>query len=119
MSTMLRIVADDRGTARFEDLDLTLTPEAGGPSVSTPIPASAALIFRVPAGDGHPEQPEARRQLAVILSGSCSVTAAGETRVGRPGDLLLIEDTVGTGHSSTTDEGFTALMIALADGAGW
>ena len=105
--------------ARFADLDLALHPGPGGVSVSAPLATSSALIFSAPAGGGHPEQPEARRQLAVILTGSCTVTASGETRTGRPGDLLLVEDTVGAGHSSTTGEGFTALMIALEDGANW
>jgi quercetin dioxygenase-like cupin family protein len=113
MPTLLNIVTDPQGRARFVDLDLALHPEAGAPSVSVPIATSSAWVFSAPAGDGHPEQPEARRQLAVVLAGSCTVTASGETRICRPGDLLLVEDTVGAGHSSTTDEGCTVLMIAL------
>src|SRR3954464_9063753 len=119
MPALLRIVADEFGMARFEDLDLKVQPQLGGLSASAPIAASAALIANAPAGNGPPEQPEARRQLAIVLAGSCTVTASGETRTCLPGDLLLVEDTVGAGHSSTTEEGFTALMVALADDADW
>lgn len=119
MPTLLQIVSDTQGQARFVDLDLALRPEPGGLSVSAPISASSALDLRASAGNGHPEQPEARRQLAVVLTGSCTVTASGETRICRPGDLLLVEDTVDAGHSSMTDERFTVLMVALEDGARW
>ena len=120
MPTVLQIVTDTQGKARFVDLDLALRPEAGGGlGVSAPVSVSSALVLRAPAGNGHPEQPEARRQLAVVLTGSCTVIASGETRICWPGDLLLIEDTVGAGHSSMTDEGFTVLMVALEDGARW
>jgi hypothetical protein len=119
MSTFLRITNDEHGLARFTNLDVALRPEPDGLTMSAPIAVSNALVFNAPPGHGHPEQPEARRQLAVILAGSCTVTASGQTRTGRPGDLMLVEDTVGAGHSSTTYEGCTVLMIALADGADW
>ena len=47
------------------------------------------------------------------MSGEVEITASGETRVGRPGDVLLVEDTEGSGHSSRTGPGFTAIMISL------
>jgi hypothetical protein len=56
---------------------------------------------------------EARRQLAVLLSGSCTITATGETRCCGPGDVLLVEDTTGWGHSGDTSDGFTVLLISL------
>jgi quercetin dioxygenase-like cupin family protein len=117
--TLLNIVTDPQGRARFVDLDLALRPDADGLSVSAPISVTSARIFSAPAGNGHPEQPEARRQLAVVLAGSCTVTATGETRICRPGDLLLVEDTVGPGHASTTAEGCTVLMVDLEAGARW
>lgn len=117
--TMLRLFADEHGQARFADLDPVMRPVPGGLDLSEAVAVSSALIFSAPAGNGHPEQPEARRQLAVVLAGSCTVTASGETRTCRPGDLLLVEDTTGPGHSSTTGEGFTVLMITLRDGADW
>ena len=89
------------------------TQSPHGLSVSTPLLASAVVVVRAPAGGGHPEQPEARRQLAVLLSGHCTITATGETRSCGPGDVLLVEDTTGPGHSSTTSDGFTALLISL------
>ena len=88
-------------------------PQPGELSVSPPLRASAGLVVRAPAGGGHPEQPEAGRRLIVVLSGECEVTASGETMIGRPGDLLLVEDTTGVGHSSRTETGFEALMIIL------
>jgi quercetin dioxygenase-like cupin family protein len=83
------------------------------------IAVTEAVVFSAPAGNGHPEQPESRRQLAVVLSGTCNVVASGETRTCRPGDVLLVEDTDGEGHSIWTDEGATFLMIALDEGATW
>lgn len=80
---------------------------------------TAAEVFRAPRGSGHGEQPEARRQPTIVLTCSCTVAASGETRTCLPGDLLLVEDIVGAGNSSTTEEGFTALMVALAEGADW
>ncbi|WP_152365527.1 cupin domain-containing protein [Microlunatus speluncae] len=114
--TMRRLYAGPGGAARFEDWKPDLwpdVPEPGELSVSTPLRATGSLVVRAPAGGGHPEQPEAGRRLMVVLSGECEVTASGETVIGRPGDLLLVEDTIGSGHSSRTDTGFEALMIIL------
>jgi len=116
MPTYLRLFSDEGGHARFEEREMPLSPLGPGPgglSVSPPMPASAAFFVRAPAGGGHPEQPEAQRRLAIVVSGEVEITASGETRVGRPGDVLLVEDTEGAGHSSRTGPGFTAIMITL------
>lgn len=114
--TLRRLYAAEDGAARFQAWDPEVQPEVPGPgelSASAPLRASACMVVRAPAGGGHPEQPEAGRRLVVVLSGECEVTASGETVVGRPGDVLLVEDTTGTGHSSSTKTGFEALMIIL------
>ncbi len=116
MPAFQRLAADDQGHARFSDWDPGVRPErpeASELGTSTPLPASAAVVICAPAGGGHPQQPEARRQLAVMLSGTCSITATGETRSFGPGDVLLVEDTTGSGHSSATSDGFTAVLISL------
>jgi quercetin dioxygenase-like cupin family protein len=116
MPAFLRVATDDQGHARFSDWDPAVRPEHPEPhelGASTPLPASAAVVICAPAGGGHPQQPEARRQLAVMLSGTCTITATGETRSFGPGDVLLVEDTTGSGHSSTTSDGSTALLASL------
>jgi len=113
---LLRLYADDDGAARFSDEDIALDPvhpTAHELSVATPWAASGAAVIQAPPGGSHPEQPEGRRNLVVVLSGEVEVTASGDTRVGRPGDVLLVEDTTGTGHSSRTPTGFTALMVFI------
>src|SRR3982750_1478771 len=95
-----RLYTDAEGASRFEDLELPLTPEAArldDLSVSAPFPASAVLFGTAPAGGSHSEQPEARRQLIIGVSGEAEITASGERRVFGPGDVLLVEDVTGTG----------------------
>ena len=50
----------------------------------------------------------------ICLSGSGEVTASGETRRFGPGDVLLVEDVDGVGHSSSTEGGFTVVAVVLA-----
>jgi quercetin dioxygenase-like cupin family protein len=112
-----RLYADENGAARFQDVEITFTPDDPPPdatSVSEPQPASAVLFARASGGGGHGEQPEHQRQLAIGMSGTAEITASGETRTFGPGDALLIEDTEGVGHSSRTLEGFVAAVVVLA-----
>jgi hypothetical protein len=111
-----RLFTDADGTSRFEDVDVPITPEEPVPhelSVSAPMAASAVLFAAAAANGGHPEQPEARRQILVGLTGSVEVITKDETRVFGPGEALLAEDLEGPGHSSRTSEGFTALVVVL------
>ena len=82
-------------------------------SISEPMPASAVLFAEAPADDSHPEQPEARRQLIIGLTGTVEVITRDETRVFGPGDALLAEDLDGPGHASHTSDGFTAVVVVL------
>ncbi len=116
MVHITRLFADGHGQARFEDTQISFTPEnppADAMSVSEPWQASAVLFGRGPAGGSHPEQPEHRRQLVIGVAGSVEVTATGETRTFGPGDVLLVEDTEGFGHSSRSSEGFVAAFVLL------
>jgi quercetin dioxygenase-like cupin family protein len=117
MVTMTRIYADADGCARFEDVPIAFTPPDPAPdvmAVSAPVPAAAVVFGLGPAGGSHPEQPEHRRQLIVGMTGRVEITATGETRTFGPGDVLLVEDTTGTGHSSRSGPGFTAAVVVLA-----
>lgn len=116
MVAVTRLFADQQGHARFEDIEIPLAPRDPPPDVmgvSQPWPASAVLFGRGPAGGSHGEQPEHRRQLVFGVSGRVEVTATGETRTFGPGDVLLVEDTEGFGHSSQSPEGFVAAFVLL------
>ncbi|MEV5967790.1 hypothetical protein AB0L70_38850 [Kribbella sp. NPDC051952] len=109
-----RLYAGDDGIARFEDWKLEFGPEVPGDlSAAAPLRASAAMVVRTTGPGGHPEQPEAGRRLVVMLSGHCDVITSTETVSAKPGDVLLVEDTTGFGHSSHTSTGFEALMVVL------
>jgi quercetin dioxygenase-like cupin family protein len=113
---LLRLYADEDGAARFADEEIAFDPVEPAIhelSVASPWVASGAVVVHAPPGGSHPEQPEGRRNVVVVLSGEVEVTASGETRMGRPGDMMLVEDTTGTGHSSRTPTGFTALMVFI------
>jgi|tagenome__1003787_1003787.scaffolds.fasta_scaffold19399936_2 quercetin dioxygenase-like cupin family protein len=116
MLPVTRLYADEQGHARFEDVEISLTPDDPPPdtlSVSEPWQASAVLFGRGAAGGSHPDQPEHRRQLVIGVSGTVEVTATGETRTFGPGDVLLVEDTAGVGHSSRSSEGFVGAIVLL------
>jgi quercetin dioxygenase-like cupin family protein len=116
MVPITRLYADDDGHARFEDIEIALFPEDPPPDmmgVSEPWQAVAVLLGHGPAGGSHPEQPEHGRQLVIGISGRVEVTATGETRIFGPGDILLVEDTEGFGHSSRTSDGFVAAFVVL------
>jgi len=116
MVPITRLYADDDGHARFEDIEIPLVPDDPPPdamSVSQPWQAVAVLLGRGPAGGSHPKQLEHWRQLVIGISGRVEVTATGETRIFGPGDILLVEDTEGFGHSSRTSDGFVAAFVVL------
>jgi hypothetical protein len=116
MVQITRLFADRHGRARFEAIEISLAPDHPPPdamSVSQPWQASAVLFGRGPAGGSHAEQPEHRRQLVIGVSGMVEVTASGETRAFGPGDVLLVEDTEGPGHSSRSSEGFVGMFVLL------
>jgi len=112
-----RLFTDQHGMARFEEVEVALAPKNPAPdelSVSEPMRATAVVFGRVPARGSHPEQPERQRQLMVCLSGAGEITASGETRGFTAGDVLLVEDTTGFGHSSSTTEGFTVIVSSCS-----
>ena len=70
--------------------------------LSVPTPAAALTFLRAPAesvGDWHHAP---RRQFVTVLTSLVEVTTGdGQTRRFGPGDVVLAEDTTGTGHITT------------------
>ncbi|HKC20254.1 MAG TPA: cupin domain-containing protein [Candidatus Dormibacteraeota bacterium] len=115
-----RTYVDSQGShAEQIETDLVLAdyaPPAPPLFVSAPSAAVGFAYLRLPAGWDGGWHPTPRRQLFVLLRG----TLEGEVSDGRvirieQGDVVLLEDTSGAGHSTRVvgDEDTEALVITL------
>ena len=123
MTTYTRLYSDAHGESHFEDveIDLTLTdyaPPAPPLSLSSFTPATQFGFMNAPAGWSSDWHAATARTIFFVLSGEWEVTASdGETRRFRDGSVLLVEDTMGKGHSSrvVSEIDSLAAMVQLSD----
>jgi hypothetical protein len=115
-----RLFADEHGETHFEDIefpmhDVQYAPPAPALQLSDPIAARRLSWLRFPADWTDAAHPSPRRQLFVVLAGEVEGrTSRGDRRHFRPGDCLLMEDTVGRGHGAKPLNGEAlAIMVAL------
>lgn len=100
-----RIVRTDDGGSTFEDAELQLTEQqvADGvpPMFVGGLSSSAGVVLlRSAAFDSDPH-PAPSRQWVVMLRGAIEVEVSdGTRRRFGPGDLVLVTDTTGSGHST-------------------
>lgn len=96
-----RIYADANGDSHFEDISIPLR-DAGKIGFLSEAQQVGKLIFRkvIEQYDYDFHNAPARQYIA-LMDGEIEIeTSAGEVRVFRPGDVLLVEDTTGKGHRS-------------------
>ena len=103
----VRMYNDAAGESHFEDLTVGLeerdfAPPAAPAYVAPFLETSGTLFFGVhPGRGGETPHPTPQRQLFSILRGTVEVTVSdGERRRLGPGDLILVDDTEGKGHST-------------------
>ena len=104
----VRTYADADGESHFEDVVGDMVPTDFAP----PAPpahtggdrsATQAVFFSAPAGWDGEWHPAPARQFMVMLKGQFTGQVSdGEIRTFNPGDILLVEDTTGKGHYTTT-----------------
>lgn len=118
--TCLHLFADAAGESRIEEISYEIAmvdyaPPAPALGLSAPTAATRAYWLHFPASWHDAAHPSPRRQLFLMLEGEVELaTSTGETRVLRPGDRLLMEDTRGKGHGARPLGGpALGLMIAL------
>jgi quercetin dioxygenase-like cupin family protein len=120
ISVRITRIYDDNGQSRFADIEIPLNPRepTGGVSGFRASPSFAAgqcSLLSAPRGAIH-EHAAPRRQLVVILSGEVEFeTGDGNTRRIRPGDMVLADDTTGSGHITRFLTDSTALLVPVAD----
>jgi len=117
----LRLYADKNGESRVEEMSVDFNPVDYAPpapafGVSDRTEVTGSIYVRFPAGWTSELHPTPRRQLFVALSGEFSGCTSDGTRMNlKPGDVVLMEDTVGKGHTAEVigDEDVLAMMIHL------
>ena len=93
--------ASQFGEGTFELNPVDFAPPAPPIDVSNPWPAERMLPCRLPAGWFGDRHPAPARQFWIQLSGEIEVqVSSGETRRFRAGDVALVEDTFGEGHTT-------------------
>lgn len=101
-----RLVPDDDGGSSFDQVDIPVTlqdfaPPAQAFSVSPLMPAAQCGFLHLPAGWVGELHPSPIRMWIFVLAGEMNFEPTnGSHRHIRPGDALLLEDTVGRGHVS-------------------
>ena len=97
---------DANGESHFTDADIAVVEQPFAPpapplAISDPITAEQALFFRIPAGWFGDWHPAPRRQYYVQTTGELEVQVSdGEIRRFHPGDVVLVEDVTGRGHTT-------------------
>lgn len=110
-------IYDDNGQSRFADIEIPLNPSDSPASrfASAPFDAEQCFFFSAPP-HVRPQRNAQRRQLVVVLSGEQEVeTSDGEKRRFRPGDVVLADDTTGSGHITRALTEVTILFVPVAD----
>ena len=100
MIRCVRLWTGDDRNSYFEEGWIDLAAGAQGDLLSGKIPGTS-ISFQETASGGHFDWHDAPvRQLVIMLSGTLDfVTRGGKHFVLTPGDILLAEDTAGTGHA--------------------
>lgn len=102
--TRVGLTAD--GGSQFEDIDVELQDGGEIGNLSTPWPATSVIFRENPPGYDYDWHTAPQKQLIVMLDGEIEIeVTSGEKRRFVGGDLLLVEDTTGTGHRSRSVDG--------------
>jgi hypothetical protein len=115
-----RIHADQNGESHFEDIEIDLSPmEAAPPSAPLSVSSLAAerIVFaQFPPGWFGDWHPAPKRQYWVGILGIVEATVSdGEVRVFGPGNIVLLDDLVGKGHTTRVrgEQGAQAMFVQL------
>lgn len=123
-----RIVTDDHGRSRFDDLAVNLSPGFAAPPAQplhqapflaaegTFLAAEGTFWIGVPTDwSGEVPHPAPARMVFVAVEGEYEVTVSdGTTRRLTPGSVLLLEDTTGDGHSTRVISAGIVFAVRLA-----
>ncbi len=120
MIRCVRIWTAEDGDSAFEEGTIDLSRGERGDVLSDKATAASISFRETQAGGTYAPHQAPTRQLVVTLSGTLEFrTVPGATFVINPGDILLAEDTTGSGHSWRLTDGnpWRRAYVILTDGA--
>jgi quercetin dioxygenase-like cupin family protein len=116
----VRLWTGEDGNSHFEEGLIDLAPGARGDWLSGKAEAASISFQETASGGAFAWHDAPARQLVITLSGTLDFqTREGEHFVLKPGDILLAEDTAGSGHSwrLTDNSPWRRAYVVLQPGA--
>lgn len=120
MIRCVRLWTGEDQNSHFEDGHIHLEPGQRGDLLTGKLAVATVSFQETVSGGAFAWHDAPTRQLVITLSGTLDFqTRDGKHFLLRPGDILLAEDTVGTGHSwrLTDDQPWRRIYVILAPGA--
>lgn len=120
MIRCVRLRTSDDGNSVFEEGIIDMPKGERGDVLSGTVPTTSISFRETRAGGVFAWHDAPTRQFVITLSGTLDFqTRAGEHFILRPGDVLLAEDTTGSGHSwkLIDDEPWRRAYVILPPGA--
>ena len=120
MIRCVRIWTGEDGNSLFAEGTVALPKGERGDVLSETMPAGSISFRETRAGGAFAPHDAPTRQFVVTLAGTLEFkTATGATFTIRPGDILLAEDTTGSGHSwrLLDDQPWRRAYVILPPGA--
>jgi hypothetical protein len=111
----VRLFAGPDGESHFEDVAVELTEDPPTPfPVSQWRSAERIRFLQYPTDLPRNVHRAPARYLHILLIGSWAMqTSDGETRHFNPGDIILVEDTTGKGHTTWATSKEAALLARI------
>ena len=109
---IIRLYTGEDGQAHFEDLDM---PD--GEAETEARKAGGVMTFRsFPDGSFSDWHTGPQRQYIIVLAGQMEIGIGdGAKRIFNPGDILLVEDLTGQGHTTRSVGNRIAASVPLAN----
>jgi quercetin dioxygenase-like cupin family protein len=120
MIRCVRLWTGPDGDSHFRDGRLVIEPGRNNDLVSAAMAATCVTVEETAGGGSLAWHTAPVRQLVVTLCGTLVFTTRdGEDFTLRPGDVLLAEDTAGSGHQWRLEgsDPWRRMYVVLADGA--
>ena len=120
MIRCVRLWTAEDGNSRFEEGTIDFSGGERGDVLSDKAVVSSISFRETETGGTYAPHSAPTRQFVISLSGTVEVsTGSGRTVVMKPGDIMLAEDTQGTGHSWRLlgSDPWCRAYVIFADGA--